>query len=100
MLPVPELRNPWIGDPSLHHPAGARPIYGQDRLPGDQHMYVSGRVSLQHIFNCGDPAQAYRSGGREEQNQAYVIRVVVEVARELIEVGGGKSGQRNSARPP
>ncbi len=80
---IPKLPRALVRQPAERGTRwSSEPVHRQDRLPNDEHCQVCIRMLLQHLFGCGGPPQTTRSSGRQQQNDARLIRGVVELLPE------------------
>jgi len=68
MIRIPEVEHARIGQAVENHRPRRREIREQNRFPDCEHPHVRAPTGFQDFFDCGDPPQACRSGGRQEQD--------------------------------
>jgi hypothetical protein len=77
VLRVPELACAAVCDLSEHAATRLPPVRCKDRLPYNKHTHPSVGVPSQQLLSCGGPPQTSRSSGRQQQDQAWNIRLGV-----------------------
>jgi len=90
VIGVPVLGGAGVVQAGQHAGGGTPPIGDEDGLPNGEDSHRQSAVCLKNLLDCGGPPQAGGSRGREQDDDACLIRRAIKIGFERGQIHRGQ----------